>query len=378
MAAPPRTIVTSLCSPINFSQAVRLHHDQLFHPTTSYTFVYNESIVLSTIKWRVLSGGQCTHVVHDFQMVTPADKSQRPSLLQRLQQGELLISDGGTGTFLQQHGLEPGGCPEEFNTSHPEVVRKMAKAYFDAGSDMVLTNSFGGNIFMQKKYGFGERAREFNRLAAEHARSQAPGGRFVIGSVGPTGEFLEPLGEVSEAEMYDAFVQQVTALEEGGADGLVIETMTAIEEATLAIKAARENTKLPVIATMVFDKGPRGFFTMMGITPQRAGHELQEAGADVVGTNCGNGIDNMIEIARIMREETDGYLLVQSNAGIPAMKSGQIIYPESPEYMAERFKLLVDLGVNIVGGCCGTGPDHIRALAQALGRPEPGHDVGDE
>ncbi len=280
----------------------------------------------------------------------------------------MLISDGGTGTFLQQHGLEPGGCPEEFNASRPEVVRKMAKAYFDAGSDMVLTNSFGGNIFMQKKYGFGGQAREFNRLAAEHARSQAPDGRFVIGSVGPTGEFLEPLGQVSEAEMYNAFVQQVTALEEGGADGIVVETMTAIEEASLAIKAARETTKLIVIATMVFDKGPRGFFTMMGVTPERAVNELQEAGAHVVGTNCGNGIDNMVEVARIMRDETDGFLMVQSNAGIPVMKNRQIIYPESPEYMAERFKLLADLGVNIVGGCCGTGPEHIRALAQALGR----------
>ena len=301
-------------------------------------------------------------------MVTPTEKRHSSNLLQRLERGDLLISDGGTGTFLQQHGLEPGGCPEEFNASRPEVVREMAKAYFDAGSDLVLTNSFGGNIFMQKKYGYGERAPEFNRLAAEHARSQAPEGRFVIGSVGPTGEFLEPLGQVSEAEMYDAFVQQVKALEEGGADGIVVETMTALEEATLAIRAARDSTKLAVMATMVFDKGPRGFFTMMGVTPERAVSELREAGAHVVGTNCGNGIDNMVEIARIMRDRTDGFLLVQSNAGIPVMKSGKIIYPESPEFMVERFKVLVDLGINIVGGCCGTGPEHIRALSQALGR----------
>lgn len=290
------------------------------------------------------------------------------ALLQRLERGDLLISDGATGTFLQQHGLEPGDCPEAFNASRPEVVREMTRQYFEAGSDMALTNSFGGSVFMQKKYGYGERVAEFNRLAAEHARSQAPDGRFVVGSVGPTGEFLEPLGPVSETEMYDAFVEQVKALEEGGADAVVMETMTAIEEAALAVRAARENTSLVVMATMVFDKGPRGFFTMMGVTPEQAVHAMTDAGAHVVGSNCGNGIDNMVDIARRMRAETDGFLLIHSNAGIPAMRDGQIIYPESPEYMAERFRELADIGVNIVGGCCGTGPDHIRALAAAVGR----------
>lgn len=290
------------------------------------------------------------------------------ALLARLQRGELLISDGATGTFLQQHGLEPGGCPEEFNASHSEVVREMARQYFEAGSDMVLTNSFGGTVFMQKKYGYGERVSEFNRLAAEHVRSQAPDGKFVVGSVGPTGEFLEPLGPVSESEMYDAFSVQVRALEAGGADAVVVETMTAVEEAALAVRAARENTGLVVMATMVFDKGPRGFFTMMGITPEAAVHAMEDAGAHVVGSNCGNGIDYMVDIARRMRGETNRYLLIHSNAGIPAMRGGQIIYPESPEYMAERFRELVDLGVNIIGGCCGTGPEHIRALAAAVGR----------
>ena len=289
------------------------------------------------------------------------------ALLERLKRGDLLVSDGATGTFLQQHGLEPGSCPEEFNASHPEVVREMARRYFTAGSDMALTNSFGGSVFMQKKYGYGERVAEFNRLAAEHARSQAPQGRYVVGSVGPTGEFLEPLGPVSESEMYDAFVEQVKALEAGGADGVVVETMTAVEEAALAVRAARENTDLVVMATMVFDKGPRGFFTMMGVTPEKAVHSMQDAGAHVVGSNCGNGIDNMVQIAQRMRAETDGFLLIHSNAGIPAMKNGQIVYPESPEYMAERFRELAELGVNIIGGCCGTGPEHIRALAAAVG-----------
>lgn len=289
-----------------------------------------------------------------------------PTILERLARRELLISDGATGTYLQQHGLEPGGCPEELNVTRPKIVKGMARAYFDAGSDMVLTNSFGGSRFMLRKYGFESEVSEFNRLAAEHARSMAPPGRQVVGSIGPTGEFLEPLGEVSEEEMYDSFVEQVTALAEGGADAVDIETMSSIDESTLAIKAAKEHTNLTVIATMTFEDGPRGIFTMMGVTPERAVKELREAGADILGANCGNGIDLMVELARKMREATDGYLLVHSNAGIPSIKGGEIVYPETPEYMAERFKLLSDIGINIIGGCCGTGPDHIRALVKTI------------
>ncbi len=288
------------------------------------------------------------------------------TILDRLERGDSIISDGATGTYLQAHGLEPGGCPEEFNVSHPEVVKGMARDYFDAGSDMVLTNSFGGSRFMQKKYGYGDQVKEFNRLAAEHACSQVPPGHYVVGSVGPTGEFLEPLGEVSEAEMLHAFVEQIMALAEGGADAVVIETMTAIEESTLAIRAAKENTDLTVMATLTYDKGPRGFFTMMGVTPERGISALQEAGADIVGANCGNGIDVMVELAAELRQATDGYLLIHSNAGIPSIKKGEIVYPETPEYMVEGFMKLADMGVNIIGGCCGSNPDHIRALSKAL------------
>jgi 5-methyltetrahydrofolate--homocysteine methyltransferase len=291
------------------------------------------------------------------------------SILGRLKSGDQLISDGATGTYLQSHGLEPGGCPEELNASRPELVRGMAAEYFEAGAAMVLTNSFGGSRFMLKKYGHEDQAGELNRLAAQHARSVAPPGRYVAGSVGPVGEFLQPLGEVSEAEMLDAFIEQITALAEGGADAVLIETMTALEEASLAIKAARENTDLTVMATMTFDKGPRGYFTMMGVTPERAVKELRDAGADIVGANCGNGIEGMIELAREMRSATDGYLLVHSNAGMPSIRKGQIVYPETPDWMAERFRSLADIGINIFGGCCGTTPMHIRALLEAVGGP---------
>ncbi len=289
------------------------------------------------------------------------------SILERLRDGELLISDGATGTYLQQRGLEAGGCPEEFNSSHPEVVQGMAKAYFDSGSDMVLTNSFGGSRYMQKKYGYGDRVVEFNRLAAQLAASQKPdANHYVLGSIGPTGEMMEPLPDgVSESEMYDALAEQVTALADGGADVILVETQMALEEAVTGIRAARDNTPLPVFATMVFDLGPRGFFTMMGVTPEKAVTELREAGADVVGANCGNGIDRMLDLAERMRAVDDGLMLIHSNAGIPDMKEGRIIYNESPEYMAERFKRLANMGINIIGGCCGTGPDHIRAIRAA-------------
>lgn len=290
-----------------------------------------------------------------------------PTILDRIAGGETLISDGATGTYLQRHGLEPGGCPEALNAANPDVVRRMAREYFAAGADMALTNSFGGSRFMLGKYGVGERAAELNRLAARHARSQAPPGCHVVGSVGPTGEFLEPLGELSPAEMLDAFEEQVDALVDGGADAVVIETMTALEEARLAVQAARRHSGLAIMATMTFDKGPRGFFTMMGVTPQQAVAELRDAGAHIVGANCGNGIDVMLELARELRAATDGPLLVHCNAGIPAVRRGEIVYPESPEYMAGRFRALADeLSVNIVGGCCGTGPSHIQAIAAAL------------
>ena len=291
------------------------------------------------------------------------------AILKRLERGDTLISDGGTGTYLQARGLGDGD-PEEWNASRPDVVRAMARDYFDAGSDMVLTNSFGGTRVRQRHYGFERRVGEFNRLAAEHARSQTPAGRFVIGSVGPTGEVLnDPLKDdpITESEMYDAFAEQIIALAEGGVDAVNIETMIDVVEAKIAISAARENTDLVVFSTMFFDKGPRGFFTMMGTPPDAAMRELVAAGADVVGANCGNGIDAMLELARQLRAATDAPLLIHSNAGIPQTRGREVVYPETPDYMAPRFEAMVrEVGVNVVGGCCGTGPAHVRALAKAL------------
>ncbi|MDA1229113.1 MAG: homocysteine S-methyltransferase family protein, partial [Chloroflexi bacterium] len=289
------------------------------------------------------------------------------TLLERLGRGEILCSDGATGTYLQGHGLEPGGSPEELNFSDPALVRRMAADYFNAGSDLVLTNTFGGSKFILDKYGYGDQVREFNRLGAQHAKAVASPNHFVVGSVGPSGEILESnFGTTPDAEVYDAFVEQITALEEGGAHAVDIETMISSEEACLAVKAAKENTKLVVMSTMMFDRGPRGWFTMMGANPERAMKMLRDAGADIVGANCGNGTDAMVDLARELRIVDQGYMIIHSNAGIPAIRKGQIVYPETPEYMTERFMQMADLGINILGGCCGTTPRHIEALAIAL------------
>ena len=296
----------------------------------------------------------------------PRPGNFKASLLDRLASGETLISDGATWTYLESHGLEPGECPEELNVSNPELVRRMARDYFAAGSDMVLTHSFAGTRYMLDKYELGHRASEFNYQAAQHARSQAPPGSYVLGSVGPTGQFLAPIGRAVEPDILESFAEQIAALEAGGADGVVIETMVSLEEAVLAIAAAKQSTGLVVMATMVFDRTSQGFQTIMGVTPSRAVGELLEAGADVVGANCGSGIEVMVELASELRAATDGYLLVHCNAGIPSIRDAQIYYPESPEYMEEGFKRLVEAGINIIGGCCGTGPDHIRTIKRLL------------
>jgi 5-methyltetrahydrofolate--homocysteine methyltransferase len=292
--------------------------------------------------------------------------SDHPGILDRLATGQILVLDGATGTYLQEHGLEPGGCPELMNDTNPDVVRQMASDYFAAGSDMVLTNSFGSNVFGLVRYGAGDRVRELNRKAAEIARSAAPEGKFVVGSVGPTGKFIEPLGEVSEDEMYDALAEQITGLEEGGADAVMIETQLALEEAALAVRAAKENTNMVVMSTMTFTLGPRGYFTLTGLTPEKAVGRLYEAGADIVGANCGEGIDRMLEIAKRMRAATDRYLVIQSNAGIPTIVNRETCYLETPEFMAERYQKMAKLPVNILGGCCGTIAEHIRALVETL------------
>ena len=283
-----------------------------------------------------------------------------------LKKTKIILGDGATGTFLQKKGLEPGWCPELMNLEKQDAVIEMASRYFESGSDFVLTNTFGGSPFMLKKYGFEDKTYEFNKAGAELAVSVCPNNKFVIGSIGPTGEFLKPLGNVSEDEMADGFKRQIEGLLNGGVHGIIFETQMAIEELILGIKTAKSICDLPVIGSMVFDKGPRGFFTMMGVSPEKAANEIYNAGADIVATNCGNGSEIMIDLASELVNFSKLPVMIQSNAGIPKIVKGKVIYDEKPEYMKENYQKMLNLGIKIIGGCCGTTFDHINVFRNLI------------
>jgi 5-methyltetrahydrofolate--homocysteine methyltransferase len=287
--------------------------------------------------------------------------------LDRVRSGPVLIADGAMGSFLMERGLRPGECPESFNLERPEVLREVAALYLDAGAEIVQTNTFGGSPLKLAAYGLDDKAEEINRAAAEAVREAVGDGAYVSGSCGPSGRTLEPYGDTSPDEVRESFRRQASALVGAGVDVLCVETMIDLEEAKLAVEAARSvSANIPVMATMTFDATPRGFFTIMGNDVASAAAGLTGAGADVVGSNCGNGIENMIEIAREFRACTDAPMLIQSNAGLPEMVGGRVVYGETPEFMAGKARELVELGVNIVGGCCGTTPAHTRALRRTL------------
>lgn len=288
-------------------------------------------------------------------------------ITQETAKGRILVSDGAWGTFLQKKGLQPGECPELWCLERPDDVLDIAKAYADAGADMIEANSFGGSSFKLEHYGLADKAAEINKAAASISRKAAGDDKWVIASVGPTGKMLL-MGDVTEQQLYDGFRQQAVALEEGGADAICVETMSAEDEAVIAIKAARENTQCEVICTFTFEKTTQGDYrTMMGLEPKQAIASAIEAGADIVGTNCGNGIEGMIDIVKTIREVTkDKPILVHANAGLPENVDGVDVFPETPEQMAGQIETIVKAGANIVGGCCGTTPEHITAIKDAV------------
>ncbi len=289
--------------------------------------------------------------------------------LERVQAGETLCGDGAWGTQLMARGLEPGSSPESLNLSNPGALVEVAELYLDAGADLITTNTFGGSPLKLKAYALDDRTEEINAAAIEALKPVVAGKAYISASIGPTGKLLKPYGDTEPEEISDAFVRQIGAVIEAGADIVCVETMIDLTEGQLAVRAARSiSSDIPIIATMTFDATPRGYFTTMGVTVERACRELVEAGADIVGSNCGNGIDAMIEIAREFTAHASVPVIIQSNAGVPENRAGTVVYPESPEFMAERVPRLIDLGVAIIGGCCGTGPEHIRALRAAIDR----------
>jgi 5-methyltetrahydrofolate--homocysteine methyltransferase len=290
-------------------------------------------------------------------------------LLDRLAAGEVLVADGAMGTMLMARGLTPGACPEAIGLDRPGLLEEIAALFAAAGADLVQANTFGASPLKLALYGLDGRAAEINARAVEAARKGAAGRALVYGSVGPSGRLLEPYGDASEEAVLASFAVQVRALADSGVDAIVVETMTDATEAALAVRAAKDAAPaVPVVATMTFDRTPRGFFTIMGVTVERACRVLEAAGADAVGSNCGNGSDAMVEIAAEFRRHSTKPVAIQSNAGLPRTTAAGLVYPEGPGYMADRARTLIGLGVAIVGGCCGTGPEHVRAFREAVDR----------
>jgi 5-methyltetrahydrofolate--homocysteine methyltransferase len=279
--------------------------------------------------------------------------------------GRLLVSDGAWGTFLQIKGLKPGECPEMWNLTRPNDVLDIAKSYILAGSDMIETNSFGGNSFKLSFFGFENKVWEINKAAAEISKQAAGNDRFVLGSIGPTGKMIV-MGDVTEDEFYESFKLQAKALEAGGADAIVIETMSDITEAINAVKAAKDNTNCEIICTFTFEKSAeRQYHTMMGVSPTQMVEMLVDSGVDIIGANCGNGIADMVGITEEIRKTNKQIpILIHANAGLPVYSEGKTIYCETPDQMAGYVSQLISAGANIIGGCCGTTPEHISKIAQ--------------
>lgn len=275
--------------------------------------------------------------------------------------GRVTIADGAWGTELDTLGCPPGFCREVWNVERPDLVERVAAGYVEAGSRIILTNTFGGSRFVLARHGLAQRARELNRAGAAISRTAAGDRALVFGSIGPSSMMLL-MGEVAEDELFDGFREQAEALAEGGVDALVVETMSDLTEVAAAVRAAK-TTGLLVVGSMTFDSGPDQTCTMMGVTPEQAVDALTQAGADIIGCNCGIGIDNSIKVATRLRAATERPIWVKANAGAPQMRDGQTIYTMTPDVFAGKVSELIAVGADIVGGCCGTSPAFIRAMS---------------
>lgn len=291
--------------------------------------------------------------------------------IRRAIQQRMLILDGAMGTELQARGLPPDVSQEEWNAVEPEKVGQVHRDYIAAGADVVLTNSFGANRIKLDKRGMADRVEEFNRAAAQLALEAAAGRAFVLGDIGPLGELLAPLGRLSRQEAHDAFAQQAAALAAAGVHGIIVETMMSLEEAAVAAEAARAVCRLPVFVSGTFNRGKRGYRTVMGETVADFVAAALKAGAEVVGTNCGGGTQDALAIVTEMARCTDGPILAEPNAGVPELAQGKTIFKEDPETWVGGLTQFASMGIRLLGGCCGTTPAHIRRLRELLRESNP-------
>jgi 5-methyltetrahydrofolate--homocysteine methyltransferase len=288
-------------------------------------------------------------------------------LLERIRAGEVILADGAMGTMLIAWGLKPGQCPEELNLTHPEVLEGISRSYLAAGAEMLQTNTFGASTLKLTGHRLADRMAEINRAGVEIVQRVAGGQAYVVACCGPSGRILAPYGDTDPAEVYQSFARQLEVLVSSGIDAVNFETMIDLAEAKLAVRAAKaQSPQLTVIATMTFESSRRGFFTVMGNRISEVADGLAEAGADVIGSNCGNGLDMMIAVAREFRKVSRLPISIRPNAGLPEVRDGKPYYSETPAFMAERLEQLLDVGVAIVAGCCGTTPEHIGAFRKTL------------
>ena len=280
----------------------------------------------------------------------------------------LVLYDGAMGTMLFAAGLLDGESPEVWNWERPETVDAVYRAYYDAGSDVVQTNTFGGTPIKLSERDLQDRTYEANYLAAKALRAICPPESYGAGDVGPIGKFMKPMGEYTREEFDASFEAQIQGLVEGGVDLISIETMYSLEEALSALRAAKKASGLPVSVCMTYDKNPRGFYTLMGETVQHCLKVLEDNGADIVGSNCSHGSPVFIELARLLRDGTDLPVIVQPNRGKPMLEKETMVYKQTVEEFVTDARTIAGLGVNVLGGCCGTTPEFIAGLKRALDR----------
>ncbi|MBU0493155.1 MAG: homocysteine S-methyltransferase family protein [Chloroflexi bacterium] len=285
-------------------------------------------------------------------------------LLARLARGDVLIADGAAGTMLQQAGLPVGEAPDRWNLDQPTAILALHRAYLDAGADVILTNTFGGTRPRLAHRHLDDQVEAINMAGARLAREATGERAIVLGDIGPTGQMMSPLGTLRREDAVAVFAEQAAALAQGDVDALIIETMSDLAEATAAVEGAQQATNLPVLVTMSFDHKGR---TMMGVKPEDAARALWALGVTAIGANCGRTLsETLAAVTRMHEAVPEAVLMAKPNAGLPHLDGSDLVYDVTPAIMADYARQFATLGVRIIGGCCGSTPDHIRAIAQAL------------